>query len=140
MNKGFVFSLDAVLAVIVLSLALSALFFLTAQTHESTSPSLALKRLAGDSLAILDSNGTLSSMNSSLINATLFASLPSQYYFNLSVEYYNYSSGFVSHQNISLGRQFSASYDSAVSSRIFLVYNNSAPKHYGVATIRVWRQ
>ena len=142
MNRGFVFSLDAALAVIVLSLALSALFFLTSQSQESAAPQLMLKRLAGDSLALLDANGTFASMNSTLINSTLAAALPQQYSFNLSVEYYNYtnSSGFVSHMNISAGSQFPDGQDSAESSRIFLVYNSTGPQQYGVAAIRVWRQ
>ena len=143
MNRGFIFSMDAALAVIVLSLSFSALFFLAPQSQENAAPSLTLKRLAGDSLSLLDSSGSLSSMNETLMNSTLAASLPPQFAFNLTVEYYNYSgSGFLSSQNITTGSAFPVGQDSAISSRVFLVYDNSSgtPKHYGLAKIRVWRQ
>ena len=143
MNKGFIFSMDAAFGVIVLSLALSALFFLASQSQENAAPSITLKRLAGDSLSLLDSNGTLSSLNATLVDSTLAASLPPQFVFNLSVEYFDYtSSGFMSVQNLTAGSLFPTGQDSAISSKVFLVYNDSSgtPKHYGLAKIRVWRQ
>ncbi|MCX8175269.1 MAG: hypothetical protein N3E51_03630 [Candidatus Micrarchaeota archaeon] len=139
-KKAFIFTLDAAFAVIVLSVFAASLFFLASQSHEGGAVPLAQKKQAGDALAVLDMSGALSSKNSSLMNSTLASLLPPSLSYNLSVAYYNYSGGFVSVANVSVGATSPNQTQFVEAERQFIILNGSEIGNYGIAVLRVWQQ
>lgn len=138
-KKGIVFSSDAVVAAVVLSLFAVSFAFLSAKSSQESHAQLLLKKQAGDMLMALDKTGGLSAGNLSELNSSLAQALPAGTGWNISLEYYNYSGGFM------LDRQESAasgqaSARSAVSAqREFLSLSNGSVRHYGVARLMVWK-
>ncbi|VVB65876.1 Uncharacterised protein [Candidatus Gugararchaeum adminiculabundum] len=143
MNKttrnGQAFSVDAILAVIVLAVFLSAMYFLSAEANQDSYTPEVLKKGADDALRMLDKSGDLGSVNPALINSTLNASFYQQASWKFDASYYNYSGGFVSAVNISLGIDDSGAKKTVSAQREFVVMENGAVKYYGVARLRVWR-
>jgi len=80
-GKGQGFSLDAVLAVILLMAALGVVTGL--RSHADAGNGLGL--LGDDALAVLDVRGNLSSLNAATISAALNATLPSRAALSLSI-------------------------------------------------------
>lgn len=138
MSKGFVFSLDAVLAIIVLSVFLATFSFLSAQAQSDPYPLIVLEKQANDLLIVLDKSGDLSTLNSSYLNLSINSTLPSSVLWNIELEYYTYSEGFEKLGNFSIGYSYSAVNKLAHAQREFLVFENNSVKYYGIARLELW--
>jgi hypothetical protein len=138
-KQGFVFSLDAFLAVVVLSISIAAMFFFLSQSQTDNSIPLLNKKQANDALAVLDRSGDLAGMNATTLNSTLAALLAPNLKFNLTCEYYNYSSGaFAIANTTSAGQAYSGKSPSTTGEREFLVAANGTARYFGRARLMVW--
>ncbi len=137
MKKGFVFSIDALLAVLVLMAFLAGIYFLSAGGETDNFTPLLLKKQAGDLLAMLDRSGELAGMNQSVIGATLNLSVRTASW-RMEFAYYNYSSGFVGAGNASFGHSETGSDEVVMAQREFLVMQNASVKYYGIAKLKLW--
>jgi len=139
MARGFVFTLDALLAVVVLLGAASGLYLFSSSSEESASDQLLFKRQGEDLLALLDRQGDLASMNSTRINATLNSVVPANLEWQLAIDYYTYgNSGFSKNTSLSLGANFTATKVYSASERAFLVLSGRFASYYGIARMTVW--
>lgn len=139
MAKGFAFSLDAIFAIIVLGVFISALFFLSAQSEEDPYPSIILKKQADDALIAIDKTGELATLNTTLINNSLNSTFPSSVSWYMNITYYTYSSGnFTSAGNVTFGEDYSSAREIVAGQREFLVFENRSIQYYGIARLRLW--
>ena len=77
-------------------------------------------------------------MDSNLLNTSLNTLLPQSTYWNLEISYYNYSGGFILAGNLSAGTPLNEAERLVSSQREFLIFENNAIKHYGIARLKVW--
>ena len=138
MSKGFIFSLDSVLSVAVISIFLATFSFLSAQAQSDPYPLITLEKQANDLLIVLDKSGDLSTLNSSYLNISINSTLPSSVLWNLELEYYTYSEGFEKSGNFSIGYTYSTVTKLAHAQREFLVFENSSVKYYGLVRLNLW--
>jgi hypothetical protein len=139
MAKGFVFTLDALLAVVLLLGAAGGVYMYSSSSEESASDQLLFRYQSEDMLAVLDMNGDLASMNATRINATLSSEAPAHLKWQLAIDYYQYGdSGFSKNSSISLGSNFTAVKVYSASERAFLAMNKSSARYYGIARMTVW--
>lgn len=139
MSKGFTLSLDSAFAVVVLVIFLASFSFLSIQAVDDPYPLLLLQKQANDMLAVMDKSGELSTLNETLMNESLNATLPTYVLRDVEIEYYNYSSaGFVYAGNLTFGDNYTGTEESAVVQREFVVFENSSAKYYGIARLRLW--
>ncbi len=138
MSKGFVFSLDAILAVLVLIIFLSTFSFLSAQAEQDNYSNILLNKQANDLLTVLDKTGELSTLNASYINNSINSTLPSNIYWNIELEYYNYTEGFEKLGNFSIGYIYSNQNTVAFAQREFLVFTNNSIQYFGIARLNLW--
>jgi len=137
MRKGFAFSIDALLAVLVLMAFLAGVHFLSAGGETDNFTPLLLKKQAGDLLAVLDRGGELAGMNQSAIESTLNLSVQTASW-RIELKYYNYTNGFVEAANMSFGDGMEYADEVVMAQREFLVMQNAGVRHYGVAKLRLW--
>jgi hypothetical protein len=140
MTKGFVLSLDALLATLVLIVFTVAFAFFSAQAAVDPLPSLVLKKEAGDMLTVMDKLSIFQSLNSTRMNDTLNATLQYSASWSLEVSYYNYSNGFVLDHTINVSKSSNTPVNPVVVEREFLVLANNTVMHYGVARLTLWTQ
>jgi uncharacterized membrane protein len=138
MAKGFVLSLDAAFAVIILIVFLMAFSFLSSQAYNDSYPTLVLKKQSGDLLTILEKSGELALANGTQINNTVNATLPTSIAWNMTIEYYNYSSGFVLDNTISIARPDSVTEDIVANEMKFVTFQNNSIRYYGIARLTIW--
>ena len=139
MAKGFVFTLDALLAVVLLLSAASGFYMFAASSEESASDQLLFKRQGEDLLSVLDLQGDLASMNASRINSTLNSVVAANLEWQLSIDYYKYAdSGFSKNASITLGSNFTTAKIYSASERAFLAVNGGSASYYGIARMTVW--
>lgn len=141
MTKGFVFSLDVMLAVLILSFFVATFSFFSAQARVDPYSIYTLQKQADDALIVLDKSGELATLNQTRLT-TVINSMTDFTEWNMEIEYFNYShpSGFESAGNISFGGVYSTTQKVVYSQRVFLVFNGSTIQHYGVAKMRLWSQ
>ena len=138
MAKGFVFSLDAMLSIVIVIIALTAIYFLSAEVKQDSLSQLVFKKQADDLLISLDKAGDLATLNSTFINNSINSTVPSSLQWKMEINYYNYSNGFVLAGNLSFQKNTSNGTSSVTSQREFLVFQNSRIKNYGTARLTLW--
>jgi hypothetical protein len=138
MAKGFVFTLDATFAVVIMLILLATFSFFSAEAEENPYPLLILKKQANDVLTVMDKNGDLESMNISRVNASLQETLTPTLNRHMQIEYYNYSKKFYYLETVDFGSNYSGIDELVLAERDFLVFENGTVKYYGVARLRVW--
>jgi|GEM_PF-1280703 len=146
-SKGFVFSLDAILAVVLLMLFLVAFSFFSSRALENPYTMLVLQKQADDALIVLDKTGTLGMMDPADIETGLNNTLIRSLAWNMNMEYYNYSGGIVPVGNFSFGSDYSDAERIVIAERMFVVfeenesYGTAKPvKYYGMARLRLWSE
>ena len=139
-RKGFIFTLDALMAVLVLMAFAGALFFLSSKIQKDNFSPVVLLRQADDALSVLDRSGGLAGRNMTTINSSLSQLIPSNTGWNLSVSYYNYTGQFVLVQNFTLGQDYTSANATASASRVFYAYVNSTSRYYGIARLSLWTE
>lgn len=144
-RRGFVFSIDALLSVLVLAAFMASIVFLSSQLGAGNMQLLDMERKGSDMLVLLDKLGTLAGQNSTAIELAINQTMTSSLSWNLVAEYYNYSvSGstvaFTLNQTITLGGNDTNAGAVAVADRIFVVKNATTGKidRYGRARLKVW--
>ncbi len=137
-SQGFAFSIDALLAVFVLLFAVSAIYFFSSDTRTDVYSHTVMKKQADDLLLVLDKDGELATLNSTLLNNSINSTILSSLDWNLNIDYYNYSGGFIPAGNLSTGSNYSSVPNVVIGTRTFLVFQNNRVKHYGVARLRLW--
>ncbi|MEM2963221.1 MAG: hypothetical protein QXW70_00790 [Candidatus Anstonellales archaeon] len=140
MGKGFIFTLDAVLALFLVFLLLPTMIYLLRGIQPPNSL-LLLEKKSNDALAVLGKNGELATLNASSLNASL-TNLLRGLSWHLEIKYYNYSGSFLEAGSLSVGSQ--PPIDSPIivsSSRLFLVPNpEKGVKYYGIARLSIWQK
>lgn len=146
-SKGFVFSIDALLAVVLLMMVLVAVAFFSSYAADSPFPMLAMQKQAGDVLIVLDKTGELGRMDPSELEASINNTLVPSLSWNMEMEYYNRSGGMMHLGNFSFGQDYSEADRIVLSERMFLVFDEEGGygtakkvKHYGIARLRLWAE
>jgi hypothetical protein len=145
-NRGFIFSLDALIAVIILVIFAADIAFLSSGSSDASIGKLLLKKQAADLLASMDRSGMLASMDAGNINSTLEIAIPPGTGYNLEIDYYEYdyshsSSGgafFPENTFIFSDGDADAATQEASSQRNFVVIRGGATPQFGVATLTLW--
>ena len=138
-RKGFIFTLDALLAVIVLLMAAGTYSMAAPQLEKSASSYLLEKKQADDLLAVLDRTGDLQSQNFTQMASAVNSIVTSSTAWNLTVDYYTYSAGgFTLNSTNSTGETYSQATSFAVSDRVFVYVANGSVSRYGVARMVLW--
>ena len=78
-NKGFIFTLDMILAIFIILLVLSVSHFFTAQSTEDKLALIQSASAVSDTIAYLDFNGTLKTRDKTLLSTTMNGILPSTF-------------------------------------------------------------
>jgi hypothetical protein len=143
MNKGVVFSIDALLGAILLSLFAASIAFLAARSAEDTMGNLLLKRQAADLLTAMDKSGVLESMDAASANSTLQSALTPEESYSLEADYYNYTDGNFTWRNESYvdtdGNRSNAK-GTVESDREFVVAQAGQQPVFGVARLALWTE
>ncbi|VVC01804.1 Uncharacterised protein [uncultured archaeon] len=137
--RGFVLSLDAMLAVFIFIMFWISIMGISAQYASDPFNSLLSLKQADDALAVLDRNQTFASQNAAAINSSLYSLLANSNNWSLEVRYYIYSSsGFSLVGTQNLGTNSSHAKGAVFTQREFLVLTNTSAPYYGVARLRLW--
>jgi hypothetical protein len=138
MAKGFVFTLDAAFAILVLAILLATFAFFSSQAEENPYPLIILKMQANDVLIVMDKSGDLGSRNITTINASMQETLTPTLNRHMEIEYYNYSKKFHYLETVDFGSNYSGIEELVLAEREFLVFENDTVAYYGIARLRVW--
>jgi hypothetical protein len=93
LGKGFIFSLDATMAIFMLVFIILATGFMLEQAETDSFSQLQSSRVGKDALAILDKEGDLQSFNQTRIEEKLSSILPHGHSMRIVVETYYYDNG-----------------------------------------------
>jgi hypothetical protein len=91
MSKGFVFSIDAMLSVLVLMAIVTSIMYFSSSKSSSDLPLLDMERKGSDMLIVLDKTGILDSGNTTAIAQAVNQTLVPNLAWNITVEHYNYT-------------------------------------------------
>lgn len=143
-KKGFVFSTDALLSVVVLLMTLASVSFYSARLYPSSLHQVNLQLKANDVLVILDKLGYLPRMDEQAIGLFVNSTLEGNIGWELSAEYYNYTGGtdgsFILDRTFTVGRGNDTSENVATSNRVFVVKDSTHVIYYGRAILKTWMQ
>ncbi|MDI6798679.1 MAG: hypothetical protein QMD12_01625 [Candidatus Aenigmarchaeota archaeon] len=132
--KGFALTVDVLLAIGIASIIILALSQVPKQDHF-----LYLERVANDILLVLDKDGTLDTLNASLITQGLRQFLGTTLVAKLEIKVYNYQDGnFVLNETIVLVEpDASLGKDVHRADRLFVKFENNEVEKYSFATLLV---
>jgi len=136
--KGFVFSLDAILAVSVMIIFIVASFILIAKSSVDPYANLQTVRLERDLLAVMEKSGAFDRLDGGEIEDAIEYSLPHGSEFYFSMETYMYANGtFVMASFDRRGQQPPGSV-SVYGARRDIVTKRGAEMEYTVARLWIW--
>lgn len=92
-GRGYVYSMDSMLAILLLVVVTGTVAFLSAQADIDPYAKLQLGRASHDTLVALERQGTLAGLNATAINASLNTTLPDNVGARLRVDSYYYANG-----------------------------------------------
>ena len=140
-NKGFIFSLDATMAVFMLVFVLLATGFMLEQSSTDSLSQLQSTRVGKDALAVLDKEGDLQSFNGTQIGAKLATILPVGNSMHLRVETYYYDNGsfFFTSQN-DFGPDVPSGITVYGARRDFVGMKNNQVSNYSIARAYIWTE
>jgi hypothetical protein len=137
-RRGFVYTLDAMFAVLILLILLATFSFFSADAEENPYPLLVLKKQANDMLIVLDKKGDLATGNITQINESLHENFPPSLQTHMELEYYNFSNRFHYVNATDFGADYSGIDELVLAQREFLVLENGSVKYYAIARLRIW--
>jgi hypothetical protein len=143
MRKGFIFSIDAMLSVLVLIALMVPIMYFSSSASSTNLPMLDLERKGSDTLIVLDKTGVIDSKNSTAIEQAINQMLTSNLSWSLTAEYYNYTgTTFTLNQTLTFGQNDSNATNEAAAYRMFVVRNDTTGRidNYGRAILKVWVQ
>ncbi|MFH1751611.1 MAG: hypothetical protein ABH821_01585 [archaeon] len=140
-SKGFVLSIDALLAVGIFILLSYLVFYHSFEARSNPEAVLMLQQNFNDSLDLMDKERILQSMNESLISSQLDSVLSSQYGWKLKIQEFKYS-----HNNFELEKEIILGQenldlnlvDVARGRRLFLSFDNNTIEYYYNAEYWAW--
>ncbi|MCX8175139.1 MAG: hypothetical protein N3E51_02950 [Candidatus Micrarchaeota archaeon] len=140
-KAGFIYTIDATLALFLLLLASATVVFLSAQAEESPYVRLQMVRVGKDSLAILDRSGALSGGDAALIGRMLNETLPESLGANVKVyTYYKEADGFRLVSIREYGLEVPANTAIYGARRDFVSMKNGRITNYSVARMSIWQR
>jgi len=138
-RKGQVFTVEALLGSLLFMIFIWSLASFVSNS-KTDSWSIAQEKLADDALIVLDKNGTLATLNSTLISQELARMLGNSTSFRIEIRIYNYSnSGFVNISNASFGSSIPDEKGLSVAERGFISSFNGSVSNYSIARLYLWR-
>jgi hypothetical protein len=140
-KKGIVFSIDALLAVILISIFTASIAFLSSSSSGDNPWHLLEKKQASDMLISMDKAGLFAGMGQNRINMTLESMLPPGTGYSLNVDYYSqYGDEFSQVAGTSYLRgNMSGPENIGSSQRNFVVARQGQHPLYGVARLSIWK-
>ena len=141
MSKGYVFSTDAMLAIIVFVIffTVSTNFFLG--TTELSFSRVSMKRIAIDALDALDELDSLESMDKAIITEKIGRAFPERVSWKMAITQYSLNKGaFKNEKEISFGDTTAslAARDVVKAKRLFLTFASGEIYRYNTAELWVW--
>ncbi len=138
--KGFVFSIDALLAVSVMIIFIIASFLLIAKSSEDAYANLQTVRMGRDLLAVLEKSGTFALWNRSVLESTMNSSLPQGAGAYLQLGTYEYANGtFALIDSSEYGQQLPKSTNVYGTRRDF-VTQGKGKMEYTIARLWIWQK
>ncbi|VVC00890.1 Uncharacterised protein [uncultured archaeon] len=140
-KSGFVFSIDATLALFLLVLVLITVVFLSSQAEESPYVKLQVLRSAKDVLIVMDKAGIVAGGNASAIESALNSTLPVGVGAHLQVSTYYLDGGSFSLVNVSeYGEAVPENITIYGARRDFASFKNNHITNYSVVRMSVWQK
>ena len=139
--KGFVFTIDATLALFLLVLSLITITFLSIQGQDNPYPRVGIARAGKDTLAVLDHQGVLLSWNSATISSELNSTLPVGVAAHLQVYTYYYDNGAFDLINVSDYGPPPPNNSSTYGARLdFVGMRGNVVTNYSIARMTIWQK
>src|SRR3989344_6116883 len=140
-RRGFVFTIDATLALFLLVLTLIAVSFLSIQAEDDPYARLQAVRAAKDTLAVMEQQGILASAKQPLINGTLNSTLPKGGGAHMEISTYTYDSGAFNLVKVSDYGLYAPNNSSAYGARLdFVGMRNAVVTNYSIARMVIWQK
>lgn len=140
-KKGFVFTIDATLALMLLVLTLVTVSFLSIQAEDNPYARLQVVRAGKDALNVLERQGVLGSGNATLIDDTLNYTLPSGIGAHVQVSTYIYDTGAFNLVNVSDYGLSAPNNSSVYGARLdFVGIENGVVTNYSIARMTIWQR
>ena len=139
--RGFTFSVDALLAIVVLSVLMTSISFFSARAYPETYSLVNLQVKTNDVLVVLDKMDYLSGMNASAMAPFINSTFGPSVAWWMDVEYYNYTqsnNSFSLAKTLRFGDSGKRADDIAATTRVFIVKNSTAVIHYGRVSLMTW--
>jgi len=144
--KGFAFTLDALLAMIIALAILTAIYTMMPKAQRDYFLESYETKIANDILIVLNKNGTLETHDQTFIRNALAELLPDGYGGRLNVYVYECSnptcdSFVISNQIVPYAITIDKSTpekDPVLAKRSFLTFDKNRIKYYSIAELRVW--
>lgn len=143
-SRGFVFSVDALLSVMIVALFVLTLSFFSSHSAVDYS-TLDLERKANDALSLLQKQGYLASQNATLIESRINSTSAPNVGWNIDIEYYEKlgegsNISFSLKKRLTFGQNDSTIASEVVANRIFVVANDSGNVTglYGRVRLKEW--
>ena len=139
--KGFVFSIDAMLSLLVFMLMLVAAAFLSVQAEEGPYAKLQLSRMGKDAAALFDHQGLLSQANATAIYQAMNSTLPQSVGMHIQISTYYYDTGAFNLINIAeIGDAVPANSTVYGARRDFVSLRNGFATNYSIARVSLWQK
>jgi len=133
-RKGFVFSIDAMLSVLVLAALLAPIMYFSSSASSTNIPILDLERKGSDTLILLDKTNVIQGRNSTAIGQAVNLTLTSALAWSLTAEYYNYTgTAFTLNQTLTLGQNDSNATSEAAAYRVFVCSSLDLPMSFDIS-------
>ncbi len=136
-NKGFVFSMDATFALIIVVFILTMANIYLILGNQATSIDVQTNKYGDDIIKILDEQGTLQTLNQATINTALQTLVPVNYDVSISVKCKRYPSG--TEETITAGSSVPTDKDVFSGTRIFIITNaDTTQEKYCSSRYWIW--
>ena len=140
-GRGFVFSIDATLALFLLVLTLVTVSFLSVQAEDNPYVRVQVARAGKDALYLLERQGVLATGDRGAIDNELNRTLPSGVGAHLQVSTYYYDSGEFNMVNISDYGLTAPNNSSTFGARLdFVSVRNGIVTNYSIARMTIWQK
>jgi hypothetical protein len=138
--KGFVFSIDAILAVSIMVIFIAAAFLLIAKSSADAYGNLQTVRLGKDLLAVLEKSGTFALWDRGALEGTMNSSLPRGAGFHLQLDTYKYINGtFGLAESGQYGQQLPKNANVYGARRDFVTLSGGETE-YSIARLWIWQK
>jgi hypothetical protein len=137
-RKGFVFSIDAILAVSIMVLFIAVSFMIITESSADAYANLQMVRLGKDMLAVLEKSGTFALWDRDALEGAMETSLPHGAGFHLQMDTYKYINGtFALMESGHYGQPLPRSTNVYVARRDF-VTQRAGETEYTIARLWIW--